>query len=536
MKSQIRTTLFTLLAVAALSSAAQVPTLNSYPSASATLFLDFDGHTVDGAMWTGSFDPLFCAGSGLTGTQMTEIFNRVAEDYRPFEINVTTDSTQFLAAPLNRRMRVIVTTTHGWYPGAGGVAYIGAFSWGDDTPCFVFSAALGYNTKRIAEAAAHEAGHTLGLYHQAVYDANCSLVSSYNSGTGSGEIGWAPIMGVGYYRNFTLWNYGPNPYGCDQSQSDLDVITSLNGFGYRDDDHSSNSNSATIVVFSNNQFNVSGIIERNTDQDLVKFILPVAGQFQLNAVPYSVGAGNAGSDLDMQVTLYNGSKKALNVYNPGSTLNLVVDTSLEAGTYYARIEGKGNEYAPAYASLGSYSLQASFNDGSTESLPLKKLELKGVVDGNKHLLNWIVVADENIVHQTIEISTDGKNFNTLTETTADARSYAYVPSVNGAALYRINVSFDNGRQYLSNTISLRQSAGGVYRPVLNGNIISSSFINITSPSSYSYQITDLNGRSISKGVVNSGANSIAIPGIASAMYFINFTNGKEQWTEKFIKQ
>ena len=40
-------------------------------------------------------------------------------------------------------------------------------------------------------------------------------------GLGSGEIGWAPIMGVGYYKNFTLWNNGPNSFGCTNYQSDL---------------------------------------------------------------------------------------------------------------------------------------------------------------------------------------------------------------------------------------------------------------------------------------------------------------------------
>ena len=53
--------------------------------------------------------------------------------------------------------------------------------------------------------------------------------------------------------------------------------------------------------------------------------------FTLDAVPYNVGTGNAGSDLDMQVTLYNSSQTQLNVYNPGNTLSLVIDTTLNRG-------------------------------------------------------------------------------------------------------------------------------------------------------------------------------------------------------------
>ena len=536
MKSQIQTILLSLLFIPVLHSAAQTPVLSSHPTASATLFLDFDGHSVVSTAWTGTYDELNLAPSGLSDAQVTEIFNRVAEDYRPFNINVTTDSTKFLAAPFDKRMRLIITTSNGWYPGVGGVAFVSSFIWGDDTPCFVFSAALEYNVKKISEAVSHEAGHTLNLYHQAVYNASCALVSSYNSGTGTGEIGWAPIMGVGYYQNFTLWNNGPNPYGCTQSQNDLHIITTYNGFDYRDDDHANTFDAATAAVLNNNQLDVSGIIERNTDQDIIKFSLPTEGKFTLNAVPYSVGANNAGSNLDMQITLYDAAENVVNTYNPGNTLNLVVDTVLEAGIYYAKIEGKGNLYAPAYASLGSYSLQATFTDQGAEPLPLRKLELKGSVNTNKHTLNWIVEADEKITYQSIEISTDGKTFSTLTEISSDSRSYTYIPTISATALYRINVVFDNGRQYYSNTISLRQLAEGTYKPAIIGNIISGSSLNVNSPGNYNFRVTDINGKNISSGIIKSGASSINTNAVMPGVYFISFSNGKEQWTDKFVKQ
>jgi Secretion system C-terminal sorting domain len=513
---------------------AQVPVLSSNLSAAATLFLDFDGHTVSGTAWN-STDALICAGSGLTTAQVNEVFDRVSEDYRPFNINITTDSTIFLKAPLNQRTRVIITTTSDWYPGVGGISFIGSFVWGDDTPCFVFSAALSYKPKKVAEAVSHEAGHTLSLYHQAVYDQNCTLVSSYNSGTGVGEIGWAPIMGVGYSKNFTLWNNGPNPYGCNQIQNDLDVITANNGFSYRNDDYSNTFTNADNNTFVNNQFIVNGIIERNTDKDVFQFTIPAAGRFKLDAIPYNVGAGNAGSDLDMQVTLYSSDQTLLNIYNPGNTLSLLVDTILNEGVYYAKVEGKGNEYAPAYASLGSYSLQGSFTDQSSP-LPLRKLELKGVQTGNKHQLSWIIDADEKIITQSLEISTNGKDFSTLVQTSADSRSYIYIPSTSAPVLYRLNVIFDNGRQNFSNTISMRQLSEQTFKPQLNGNIIYDSYLNVSSKGNYNFRIMDLTGKTIAAGQVTSGSNSINTLTAASGMYLINFTNGSEQWTEKFVRQ
>ena len=238
-----------LVLLVGLGAQAQVPALNSYPAASAVIFLDFDGHTVNGTGWNYN-GPIFCAPSGMDNTKITSIFNRVSEDYRPFNVNITTDSTKFLAAPINKRMRVILTTTSSWYGNAGGVAFVGSYTWGDDTPCFVFSALLNNNEKYVAEAAAHEAGHTLGLYHQSAYDGNCVKTSDYNGGLGTGEIAWAPIMGVGYYKNMTLWHNGANPYGCSSIQNDLTVITTNNGFTFRTDDYTNSINQAGNIAFT----------------------------------------------------------------------------------------------------------------------------------------------------------------------------------------------------------------------------------------------------------------------------------------------
>ena len=532
MKNLFRPIMLTLLVFSGLIAKAQVPIMSSHASASAVIFLDFDGHYVAGTSWNYS-GPIDCGASGLDNTKITEIFNRVAEDYRPFNVNVTTDSTKYLSAPATRRMRVIFTVSSSWYGSAGGVAFVGSYIWGDNTPCFVFTALLGYNTKNISEAASHEAGHTLGLYHQANYDANCVKISDYHSGTGSGENGWAPIMGVGYYRNFTLWNNGPNSYGCNSLQSDLTVITTSNGFSYRNDDHTNAYNTSTQANFVSNQFVVDGIIERNTDQDLFKFTMPSTGRFQLDAIPYNVGTGNSGSNLDMQVTLIDGSQTTLNVYNPGTLLSSIVDTNLNAGTYYVRVEGKGNLYAPSYASLGSYSLQGRFTTGGT--LPLHKLELTGALSGDNHKLTWEIIADEEITDLVIEIATDGRNFNRLAQTGNADRSFTYRPYVRGTAQYRLNVTFDDGRQYYSNIVTLRPQENPS-RPQLIGNLITGNIIRVSSPGKFSYMIFDLNGRMMSKGVISGGINHIDAGDMINGIYMIRYANDVQQWTDKLIRQ
>lgn len=513
---------------------AQVPILSSHPSSSAVIFLDFDGHTVSGTSWNYN-GPIECGASGLDNLKITEIFNRIAEDYRPFDVNVTTDSTKFLSARLGKRIRVIFTVSSSWYGNAGGVAFVGSFTYTDNTPAFVFTALLGSSCKLISEAGSHEAGHTLGLYHQAIYDASCNKVSEYHPGTGSGEIAWAPIMGVGYYRNFTLWNNGPNSYGCANMQNDLDIITTRNGFTYRADDHGNEFNYSTRVDFSNRnkQFAVNGVIEKNTDYDLFKFTMPEDGSFQLNAVPYNVGTGNAGSNLDMQVTLFNSTQVVLNAYNPGTLLSSVIDTSLSAGTYYLRVEGKGNVFAPSYASLGSYSLEGSYTAGV--ALPLHKLELSGSQQGDHHKLNWEIIADEQITDLSIEIATDGRNFSSLTQTGQDARSYMYRPFTSGVAQYRLNVTFDNGRQYYSNVIALR-SPGRESRPQLVGNLITGSSIVVSSPGKFMYRIFDMSGRAIQSGRLTNGLNTINAPQLHKGVYVIRYGDQQQDWTDKFLQQ
>src|SRR5687768_10521178 len=108
MKNLFRPIVITLCVISGLIAKAQVPVMSSHSSASAVIFLDFDGHTVTGTSWNYN-GPIECGASGLDNTKITEIFNRIAEDYRPFNINVTTDSTKYLAAQSNRRMRVIFT-------------------------------------------------------------------------------------------------------------------------------------------------------------------------------------------------------------------------------------------------------------------------------------------------------------------------------------------------------------------------------------------------------------------------------------------
>ena len=533
MRSQVSlTTLLVLFSFSTLFSISQVPVYNSYPAAAPTIFIDFDGQTVSGTSWNGT-GPIYCGASGLTNAQITEIFNRVAEDYRPFTINVTTDSTMYFSAPANRRTRVIVTVTSDWYGSAGGVSFVNSFTWGDDTPCFVFSALLNYNTKNVAEAISHEAGHTLGLRHQSSYDTNCVKTSEYNSGQGTGETSWAPIMGVGYSRNLTTWYNGQSTLGCTVYQNDLDVITNpANGVTYRSDYKPTNFATAPDQIFTSNKFTTNSIIVKNTDQDLFKFTMPALKIFQLSAVPFNVGAGNAGANLDMKVTLYNSIQTVLNTYSSSSSLSVLIDTALTAGTYYFKIEGVGNTYAPDYAIIGSYSVQGQIAESP---LPLRKLQLKGAFNKGRYILNWTIDADEKISEQVLESSTDGQTFTPLVQADTGLRSYNYTPETQGTMLYRLHVLFENNSNSYSNTVIIKP-AGDMSRPKLINSLVTNGTILITSPSTLDYSLIDLNGKILNKGKLSNGMNTLAANDMINGMYLIRFSSGDQQWTEKLVKQ
>jgi len=509
----------------------QVTAYNSNPSSVATIYLDFDGQYVQGTSWNMGGSAINCAPAGISASQIKEVFQRVSEDYRPFDINVTTDSTKYWAAPIDRRIRIILTTTSDWYGNAGGVSYMGSFTWGDNTPGFVFTALLNYVPKYIAEAASHEVGHTLGLKHQAAYDNNCNKLSEYNTGIGSGEIGWAPIMGSAYYKNFTLWNNGANPYGCTNYQNDLEIITGYNGFTYRADDYTADFKKPTKVSFTNDKFSLSGIIEKSTDVDVVSVTIPSFGRFKLDAEPYNIGDGYSGANLDLEVDLMSNATTVLGTYNPASTLKSGIDTMLNAGIYYLRLQGKGNSFTSAYASLGSYNLLGQFGAGII--LPLHKLELHGIVEKGQHKLDWDIEAEEAVVKQTLEVSTNGQNFQVAAQPGSSERTYNYFAGTGTNLYYRLNVEFDNGRQYYSNIVSLGDNKAR--KPSLVSNLVRGN-LTINSPGLYNYSIIDLNGRLVSKGSLSQGINTISTSTMNSGMFIIQYLNDNSRFAEKFIRQ
>jgi hypothetical protein len=215
-----------------LTTRAQVPVLNSYSSAKATIFLDFDGADVEGTIWN-EHGNISAAPSGLSPASIVWIHKLIAEHFILFNLNITTDPAQYEQAPIHQRARIIITPDGSWYGPVTGLSAIGSFVWGDNTPGWVFINALSDNPAFIAAAATHEIGHTLGLQHQSEYDPNGNMISELSGGENNLLNSWAPLMGIPFYKT-SGWTNGHASTGARDIQNDTAVIAGApNDIGYR---------------------------------------------------------------------------------------------------------------------------------------------------------------------------------------------------------------------------------------------------------------------------------------------------------------
>lgn len=311
------------------------------PANASVILLDFDGQLVSGTSWNAGL-PLNCLPANLSSAAIAQIVDRVKNDYSPFNVVVTTDEAVYNAAVSTRRMRVIITETWEWFGQAGGTSFLNSFTWGNNTPCFVFSSLLGYNEKEIAEAASHEAGHTFGLRHQATYNGT-ALLSEYNYGLGTGETSWAPIMGCGYYKNVTTWHNGPNSISSSSFQNDVALIAAITGF--KTDDYSNTTTGAQALSSS-----LDGTINSTTDTDF--FSVTLAAPKTLSLVPFNVGGINEGANLDLVAKIYNSQGQLINTVEDPATLNAI--TLVNAGQYYISVSVTPNANAGIYGMLAMY--------------------------------------------------------------------------------------------------------------------------------------------------------------------------------------
>jgi hypothetical protein len=338
----------TMTAIADASSS--VLTLESLPGAKGCVLLDFDGYYMPaGNQWNDGL-AIDAVASGLSDASIQRSWAMVAEDYRPFSVNITTNEAVFNTYPKTKRMRAVITKTTTASPDAGGVAYVGSFKSNNDVPCWIFN----LSSKSCGETISHEVGHTFDLQH----DGRTTPDEEYFSGIRATPFG--PIMGSGFSVLVTQWSKGEYK-NANNFQDDVATIAGAKfGVGFRTDDYGNSIETATKLDYSTITGAVTqknGIITEQSDTDFFTFTT-LGGTVALNANTVSID-GN----LDILMKLYDETGKEIASYTntTNSVLSATMTKILVAGKYYISIEGTGagdpatGGYSD-YGSIGSYSI------------------------------------------------------------------------------------------------------------------------------------------------------------------------------------
>ncbi|MGV1003459.1 MAG: putative Ig domain-containing protein [Candidatus Nanopelagicales bacterium] len=389
-------------------------TLHSRPGSQRTIFLDFDGYQVpDGNAWrlAGDHAAWNAPPFDLDSTPATfstaernviiEVWQRVADDYAPFDVDVTTvdpgDAALVRANVADQvyGSRALISPDPGIASrcGCGGWAYLDVFDGvgaGAFQPAWVLPQNLANNAKYIAEAASHEVGHNLSLMH----DGRTSPPEGYYTGSG----GWAPIMGVGYYQPVSQWSKGEYP-AANNTEDDL-ALMAASGVPILADDFGGTPADSKPVVPGQA---VEGVITSAADVDWFSF--NASGVVSVTATP-TAGAPNL--DLSVALTDASGTQlaSAAPVYQaatwPANAAATVNYTTAGPVSLRVKVDGTGNGVpssngATDYGSLGRYKLTVTASGvianvtpptmtvGRPVSIPLS-------ASGGKAPYSWAVVA------------------------------------------------------------------------------------------------------------------------------------------------
>lgn len=348
--------------------------LHSRPGATAVLYINYLGGTFQSPAWASGapvqVEPYSRDSNPAFSTQelqdIKEHWLSVAEDYAPFDLDVTTELPA-VVDPL-RYIEIVVTPTWQWYGAAGGVCDIGSFTGGrgvHQQVCWVFSSLLMNTPRAVKETIAHEAGHAFGLQHWQLHNIDGSLVAFYYSGNGL----WAPIMGVSYTRPHSTWSDGDyvsnlpfGPFAPQQlQQDDVAQIAQRVGGPLADDVGDTLGTATTLPTGSGTiSLDLSGLIGSRADVDVFR-VQTAPGDLTLTVQPWATAP-----NLDLRVRFFSSGGLLLEESDPPGMVSASVQRSaLPAGTWFLEVSGVGRgDFGDGgysdYGSLGRYRLVGSY--------------------------------------------------------------------------------------------------------------------------------------------------------------------------------
>jgi PKD repeat protein len=316
--------------------------LHTKPDSTRVLYLNFTGQGTNPAFDTDKSPATFSNSERLL---IQKVVLRVAEAYSGFDVDITTEAP---AVPLGKIGATILITPRS--APMGGYAYLNSFSnfASGNAPAFCFPNNLANAEKYIADCVSHELGHTLGLSHQGQLP-----TTAYYTGQGAGETGWAPIMGVGYYKNLPQWSKGE--YFNANNKQDAYAVMFARGLKPRADDHGNTIAFADPLdsKIANGFNNLTGLgrIETTGDVDMFKFVAG-AGPVNLKVIGSVLGG-----TLDIALQLLDVNEQVLATSSTTATTlaKTLVATLPTQGTYFLKVSGagRGDPLKTGYSNYGS---------------------------------------------------------------------------------------------------------------------------------------------------------------------------------------
>ena len=279
---------------------------------------------------------------------------RVAEDFSPFDINVTTKDPGRDAIDREESEKdgygVVATVV----PKKGSLKedkeWGFTYTWTlyrNETlmyPAVVFHAP-GKSARYTANHISHEVGHLLGLSHDGLGR------KEYYGGEKSGNMSWAPIMGSSNNIEFAQWSKGE--YNKATNKQDDYSVFEFSGVPFEKDDHGNSIGEATTLAAQQTNsgfkhFSATGVIHGPNDKDFFKLNVG-AGALTINVKPAPVGP-----NVDLGAILHDSTGKQVAYAAPQNELSAEINFNVPLeGEYFVEVFGTGNEGQISYTNYGS---------------------------------------------------------------------------------------------------------------------------------------------------------------------------------------
>ncbi len=507
---------------------------HSRPGAPNVLFINFSGESVSGTAWNTSLgrttipavafstDADYTTFSDAEQLVIKRIWQRMVEDYAPFNIDVTTERPATFTTRTAHALITRNTDANGLdnpAATAGGVAYVNVFgtaSYASYRPAWIYFNNLANDESYISEAASHEIGHNMGLSHDGRTDGY-----AYYGGHGSGDTSWGPLMGTGYNRNMSQWSKGEY-YLANNTEDDLSIIAAKTS--YRPDDHGNTSASATALTIlggtnvlvtspENDPGNTNtvnkGVLERNTDVDVFSFATGT-GMIDLTVNSWIMASGiTRGGNLDVSAELYNANGTRLLTNNSAGVTYARIQTNLTEGIYYlwVRNAGVGNPTSSspdgytAYGSIGQYFITGSVVASSSVIPPGATLQITDITQPGTGAKQFTVTYSDNVA---VDVATIDGNDILVTGTNGYSRL---------AQLVSLNITSNGTPRVVTYTIA--PLSGALWTEADDGTYTVRMQTN---------QVRDTEGTAVPGGIL--GQFNVNIP---HAIYFASM-NANPGWT------